>query len=71
MNNFLCTYRIWLCDRELNTVSCFTVGTLAHDIYERALELKIEHTDTEYVCFRVDFIEIYYFQIGGVDHDDR
>ena len=70
MNNFLCTYRIWLRDRELNTYSCFTVGTLAHDIYDRALELMIEHTDTEYVCFRVDFIEIDYFQIGGVNYDD-
>lgn len=68
MNNFLATFRVWLRDRELKTVSCFHVGTIAHDLWERGMELMIEHTDKEYVCFRVDFICIEYFTVGG-DHN--
>lgn len=68
MNNFLATFRVWLRDRELNTISCFTVGTIAHDIWERALEIMIDHTDKEYKCFRVDFICIDYFTVGGGYH---
>lgn len=68
MNNFLATFRVWLRDRELKTVSCFTVGTIAHDLWECSLDLMIDHTDKEYICYRIDFVCIDYFTVGGEYH---
>ncbi|MBO5932212.1 MAG: hypothetical protein J6Q19_00605 [Bacteroidaceae bacterium] len=69
MNNFFAQYRIWLRDRETRKLSCFVVGSLVHDIVEGGLNLMIEHSDNEYVCVRVDFICIVYFQLGGAEYD--
>lgn len=56
-------YRVWLRDRETNKRSCFVTSVFTNDIIESAHTLMLLETDKEYSCYRVDFINIEYFQV--------
>lgn len=51
-------YVVWLKDRETGKRSCFGTWAITEDIIEAAHDLMLQHTDIDYVCYRVDFKSI-------------
>ena len=61
----LVNFRVWLKEREnpKSRMQFITSKFFVNDILEAAHNLMIEHTDADWICYRVNLVSIEYFNL--------